>query len=149
MMKKRMFFLIASVLFTVCAFSAEKLITFEQMPKQAQEFANKYFAPDDPLYRISYIMYDSELFDSSYMVVYANGDGLEFNKDGEWKDFDCKHCVVPAELVPAPIQAYVDANLAGQQIKKLERNRRSYEVKMSGGLELKFDLDGKLIEIDD
>ena len=148
-MRKRMLFLLASVLFTVCAFSAEKLITFEQMPKQAQEFANKYFAPDDPLYRISYIVYDSELFDSSYMVVYANGDGLEFNKDGEWKDFDCKHCVVPAELVPVPIQAYVDANLAGQQIKKLERNRRSYEVEMSGGLELKFDLDGKLIEIDD
>ena len=42
-MKKRMFFLIASVLFTVCAFSAEKLITFEQMPKQAQEFANRAY----------------------------------------------------------------------------------------------------------
>lgn len=149
-MKRQFFMLLASLIMgTVAVQAAERLITFEQLPQQAQEFANKYFAPDDPLYRISYIMYDTELLDSSYMIVYANGDGLEFNKDGEWKDFDCRQCVVPAELVPAPIQTYVDANMPGQQIKKLERNRRDYEIKMSNGLELKFDLNGKLLEVDD
>lgn len=148
-MRKRIVFLITSVLFSVSVFSADKVIPFEQLPKNAQEFTRKYFSAEDPMYKQAYVTYDAEFFDSSYTVVFTNGDGLEFNKDGEWKDFDCKHCVVPAELVPAPIQAYVDANLVGQQIKKLERNRRSYEVKMSGGIELKFDLDGKLIEIDD
>lgn len=134
---------------TLAVHAGEKLISFEQLPKQAQEFANTYFAPDDPLYRISYIIYDAELFDSSYMIVYANGDGLEFNGDGEWKDFDCKHCVVPAELIPAPIQAYLFTHVPDQKVKKMEKNRRDYELELSNGLELKFDLEGNLLEVDD
>lgn len=148
-MKRLLLMACVAVLATTAINAAEKLISFEQLPKQAQEFSNKYFAPNNPLYRISYIMYDSELFDSSYMIVYANGDGLEFNGNGEWKDFDCRQCVVPAELIPATIQAYIAANMPGEQVKKLEKNRRDYELKMSNGLELKFDLSGNLVEVDD
>ena len=43
----------------------------------------------------------------------------------------------------------MSVNMAGQQIKKIEKNRTSYEIELSGGLELKFDLTGKLIELDD
>jgi hypothetical protein len=148
-MRKRIVFFITSVLFSVSVFSADKVIPFEQLPKNAQEFTRKYFSAEDPMYKQAYVTYDAEFFDSSYTVVFTTGDGLEFNKDGSWKDFDCKYCVVPAEIIPAPIKAYLDANFPDQQVKKIEKNRRDYEVKLSSGFELKFDLQGRLVEVDD
>lgn len=148
-MKKRIVFLVASILFSVVAFSADKVIPFEQLPKNAQEFTRKYFSAEDPMYRHAYVTYDSEFFDSSYTVVFTNGDGIEFNKEGEWKDFDCEYCIVPEEIVPETIKSYLLINMPEVQIKKLEKNRASYEIELSSGLELKFDLEGNLLEIDD
>lgn len=148
-MKKVLFLMTAvfAVITTACA--DDRLIPFEQLPQEAQIFTRKYFSADDPLYRQAYVTYDAELFDSSYMVVFTNGDGLEFNKDGQWKDFDCQQCVVPNEIIPAPIQSYLTANFPDKAVKKIEKNRRSYEIKLAGGLELEFDLNGNLVELDD
>ncbi len=146
---KRLFLMTAIAMSVLTACANDKLIPFEKMPQEAQIFTRKYFSADDPLYRHAYVTYDAEFFDSSYTVVFTNGDGLEFNKNGEWKDFDCTQCVVPAEVIPAPIQAYLAANHPDQQVKKIEKNRRDYEVKLSSGFELKFDLNGMLVEFDD
>lgn len=148
-MKKQLLLIAAVLMGVVAANGAEKLVPFEQLPQNAQVFTRTYFKAEDPLYRQAYVTYDPELFDSSYMVVFTNGDGLEFNKDGEWKDYECTQCFVPNEVIPATIQAYLSANMAGQRVKKIEKNRRSYDVKLDSGLELEFDLDGKLIEVDD
>lgn len=147
---KRFLFLITVVTLGVAtAVADEQLIPFEQLPQKAQEFTRKYFPADHPMYRSAYAMYDPELFDSSYMVVFTNGDGIEFNKEGEWKDFDCKECVVPAEIIPAAIQAYLATNAPNQQVKKIEKNRRSYEIELDNGFEFEFDLDGNLLKVDD
>lgn len=149
-MKKQVLMLMAALMMGSLAIHAvERVIPFEQLPQNAQVFTRTYFKAEDPLYRQAYVTYDPELFDSSYMVVFTNGDGLEFNKDGEWKDYECTQCFVPNEVIPAPIQAYLSANMAGQRVKKIEKNRRSYDVKLDSGLELEFDLKGNLIELDD
>lgn len=149
-MKKQVLMLMAALMMGSLAIHAvERVIPFEQLPQNAQVFTRTYFKAEDPLYRQAYVTYDSELFDSSYMVVFTNGDGLEFNKDGEWKDYECTQCFVPDEVIPATIQAYLSANMAGQRVKKIEKNRRSYDVKLDSGLELEFDLKGNLIELDD
>ena len=138
-----------SILFSASAFSADKVISFSQLPQNAQEFTRKYFSAEDPMYKHAYVTYDAEFLDSSYIVVFTNGDGIEFNKEGEWKDFDCQYCVVPDEIVPDVIKTYLLTYAPDQKIKKIEKNRFDYEIKLSGGLELKFDLEGKLLEIDD
>ncbi|MEE1183155.1 MAG: PepSY-like domain-containing protein [Paludibacteraceae bacterium] len=149
-MKKQVLMLMAALMMGSLAIHAvERVIPFEQLPQNAQVFTRTYFKAEDPLYRQAYVTYDPELFDSSYMVVFTNGDGLEFNKDGEWKDYECTQCFVPDEVIPATIQAYLSANMAGQRVKKIEKNRRSYDVKLDNGLELEFDLKGNLIELDD
>jgi len=148
-MKRLLFLMTVIAMAAAGACAAEKLLMFEQLPQEVQIFTRKYFSADDPLYRQAYVTYDAELFDSSYMVVFTNGDGLEFNKDGQWKDFDCQQCVVPNEIIPAPIQSYLAANFPDKDVKKIEKNRRSYEIKLAGGLELEFDLNGNLVELDD
>ena len=148
-MKRLLFLMTVIAMAAASACAAEKLLMFEQLPQEIQTFTRTYFSADDPLYRQAYVTYDAELFDSSYMVVFTNGDGLEFNKDGSWKDYECNQCVVPNEIIPAPIQSYLAANFPDKAVKKIEKNRRSYEIKLAGGLELEFDLNGNLVELDD
>lgn len=145
---KRLFLLTAIAMSVLAACANDKLIPFEKLPQEAQIFTRKYFSADDPLYRHAYVTYDAEFFDSSYTVVFTNGDGLEFNKEGQWKDFDCTQCVVPNEIIPAAIQNYLAVNFPDAVVKKIEKNRRSYEVKLGSGFELEFDLNGNLLEVD-
>ena len=92
---------------------------------------------------------DEELFDKDYKVVFVNGAKVEFTKNGEWKDVECKYGEVPAALVPQQIRDYVAKNFAGRKIVSIDRDKRGYEVKLDNGLELKFDLKFRLIEVDD
>ena len=56
---------------------------------------------------------------------------------------------VPAAIVPQQIRDYVAKNFAGRKIVSIDRDKRDWEVKLDNGLDLKFDLQFRLIEIDD
>ena len=98
---------------------------------------------------VSYAKVDEELFDKDYKVVFVNGSKVEFAKDGAWKEVDCKYGEVPAAIVPQQIRDYVAKNFAGRKIVSIDRDKRDWEVKLDNGLDLKFDLQFRLIEIDD
>ena len=66
-----------------------------------------------------------------------------------WKEVDCKYGEVPAAIVPQQIRDYVAKNFAGRKIVSIDRDKRDWEVKLDNGLDLKFDLQFRLIEIDD
>ena len=89
------------------------------------------------------------MFDKDYKVVFVNGSKVEFAKDGQWKEVDCKYGEVPAAVVPQPIRDYVAKNFADRRIVSIDRDKRGWEVKLDNGLDLKFDLQFRLIEIDD
>ena len=52
-------------------------------------------------------------------------------------------------VVPQQIRDYVAKNFAGRKIVSIDRDKRDWEVKLDNGLDLKFDLQFRLIEIDD
>ena len=54
-----------------------------------------------------------------------------------------------AAIVPQQIRDYVAKNFAGRKIVSIDRDKRDWEVKLDNGLDLKFDLQFRLIEIDD
>ena len=56
---------------------------------------------------------------------------------------------VAAAIVPQQIRDYVAKNFAGRKIVSIDRDKRDWEVKLDNGLDLKFDLQFRLIEIDD
>ena len=90
-----------------------------------------------------------EFLDTRYEVVFANSVKIEFLKDGEWKEVDCKYSAVPAAIVPSAIAKYVEGNYENVQIVKIDRSKREYDVDLSNGLELTFDTKFNLIDIDD
>lgn len=56
---------------------------------------------------------------------------------------------MPDVIVPPRIREYVTASHPGQKMVKIERSRREYEVKLDNGLDLTFDRNYNLIDIDD
>ena len=83
-----------------------------------------------------------------YKVVFVNGAKVEFTKNGEWKDVECKYGEVPAAIVPQQIRDYVAKNYPDRKVTAIDRDRRDYEVELDNGLDLKFDLKFRLIDID-
>jgi hypothetical protein len=79
----------------------------------------------------------------------ANGSKIEFSSKGNWEEIDCRYGEVPAAIVPEPIKDFVAKNYAGEKIVAIERHRNEIEVRLSNRLELTFDKNLNIIDIDD
>lgn len=137
---------LALVASTAPAFAGnDRMITVEELPAASQQFIKAHFADLE----VSYAKVDEEVFDKDYKVVFVNGSKVEFTKNGQWKEVECKYTEVPAGIVPKQIADYVAKNFTGRKVVSIDRDRRDYEVKLDNGLDLTFDLKFRLVEIDD
>ena len=145
-MKKLTFILVC--LFTLCAITLradnEKPIQVNQLPAAAQQFIKQHFADR----KIVLAKMETELMSKSYEVILADGDHIDFDGKGNWEEVDCKSSSVPTAVVPVRIMDYVRANYPDETVKKIEKDRREYEVKLSNRVELSFDLKYNLTDID-
>ena len=144
-MKKSIFFVLALVM-SICLpltlmADNDQVITFDRLPATAQAMLKQNFADKVPLV----ITADWD----DYKVMYTNGDKVEFDKKGNWRDIECKTSQVPADLVPAQIVANVNATFPGAAVTEIDRDRRGYSVKLSNGLELEYNRSFQIVELDD
>ena len=147
-MKKSILFIAAFVCFimqSVSIFADDRIIPVDQLPSAATNFVKTNF----PGQGISYAKKDRDFSGTKYEVRLNNGVELDFDKNGTWDKVDCNFSAVPAKLVPASIANYVKANFAGTSIIKIDKERYGYDIELSNDLELKFDKNGQLINIDD
>ena len=142
-MKKTLFILLAFVLTLSLPMMADndRVITFEQLPAQSQTMLKKYFAEKVPL------IVTVDLDD--YTVMYQSGEKVEFDKKGNWREINCKTSAVPTDLIPEQIKAVVKQTYPGATIIKIDRDRRGYDIKLSNGLDIEFNRNFQIIEIDD
>ena len=146
-MNKLIIFTVISLIFgisTACA-GNDRPINVSQLPQKSQQFIKQHFANE----KAAYAKTDRDFFETKYEVVFTNGSKIEFRKNGEWKEIDCKFAKVPDAIIPPQIMKVVTTNYAGAAIVGIDRDRRDYEVKLNNGLELTFDLKFNLIDIDD
>ena len=138
-----------AAIFSIGVFSAsadnDKIINKNQLPAKAQQFISEHFDGVD----LSYAKEERDILKKSYEVRLANGVKLEFSDKGVWEEIDCQFSEVPAAIIPVAIKNYIDENFAGEKVISIERNRFNYEVKLSNRLELKFDKDFNIYDIDD
>ena len=146
-MKK--FFLTLIAFFSVGIFTAmadnDKVINRSQLPTPAQEFINVHFAGID----ITYAKEEWDFLKHSYEVRLANSTKIEFTSKGDWDEVECRFGEVPAAIIPQAIKEYIDKNYPGSKVIYIEKDRNDYEVKLSNRLELKFDKDFNIYDIDD
>lgn len=117
-----------------------------ELPVESRRFISAYFAQVD----ISHIKIEKNLLGiKNYDVILTDGTNIEFDRSGEWTDIDRNNASIPAALVPSDIASYVAANFAGKQIVSIEKEIRGYSVKLDNGIELTFNTNGRLVEIDD
>lgn len=123
----------------------ERPITLDKLPAAAQEFLAANFKD----LTLAYAVEDPKFIGSEYEVVYTDRTEVDFESNGEWSSVERKYAAVPAAIVPAQIADYVKKNFAGESIRKIDRNKYTWEVELSNGLEIKFDRKFQVVEIDD
>lgn len=125
--------------------AGDRIITVGELPASSQQFIQTYFKGVE----VSYAKVDEEFFDKEYKVLFVNGAKAEFLKNGDWKEIDCKYGEVPAGIVPQPILDCVASRFAGRKVVCIDRDRRGYDVELDNGIDLEFNSDLRLIDIDD
>ncbi len=131
------------VLATTASAGNDKPIQVSQLPQTAQQFIKKYFGDR----KVAFAKEESD-FRKSYEIAFKNGDKIEFDRKGEWTDIDCTYSAVPTGIIPAPIAKYVADNYPDNKIVQIERDTRSTEVKLDNRMEIKFDKQHRVIEMD-
>lgn len=143
---KRLIIILSIFIVTVPAIFAgeDKPIAFSQLPETAKTFVKKHF----PNIEVSLAKVDTDIFDKSYEVILIDGSKIDFDGKGNWKEIDCEFSQVPDAIIPEQIRTYIQANYKSVNVLKIDKDRRDYEVKLSNGLELKFNLKFQLIDIE-
>lgn len=125
---------------------SDKPVTAEQVPAPIKAFIQQNF----PGQTITYAEKDLELTGYKYDVFLADGTRIDFDTDDVWDKINCPLTnPVPTALIPAPIATFIQANYPDAMITKIDKENRGYEVDLANGLELKFNKQGALIEMDD
>lgn len=118
----------------------------EVLPQKARVFIETHFNH----ITISFAKSEREnLIRKEYEVLFANGDKIEFDGNGAWKQIDCMHNEIPHGIIPEQILRYVREHHRGAKIIKIEKEKKKYKVKLSNRLELKFNPSMKFIGYDD
>lgn len=141
-MKKLLFTLMLAIIVSTTAFAFVDSYTIkrEQLPEEAQQMLKKYF----PKAKIGMIKIDRHLLKKTdYDVRLVNGTTIEFNNSGKWTSVDCKSREVPEGLVTKTIRNYIQKNYADVKIVKVKKKSSGYEIGLSDGVDLKFNLLGQ------
>jgi hypothetical protein len=148
-MKKLLVMLVAAS-FTMATTSCdndEKVIPASKLPQAAQDFIDTHFAD----VTITRVVKDTE-GSTEYDVRLNNGFKLEFSKSGNWREVEGYDGALPEsflEELPEGMITYIETNHSGQSLTKVELNKSSYDVEITGGLEIIFNLTGDFVRYDD
>ena len=122
----------------------DKPIAVNALPVKAQTLLSNHFNNQ----KVMLATTESGVVSRSYDVVLKNGTKLEFDKRGNLTEIDCKQGIVPDQLIPQAINNYLKENYEGQSVRKIEINRKEYEVELMNGLDLTFNKHFQLIDIE-
>ena len=142
-MKKIILSVLATAALAIAPAMADDVpITVEKLPAKAQEFLKANFAKNS----VVSAMHDRDFTDNDYTVYLDNGVKVEFDGSGKW---DSIKGAVPSAVIPAKIKNYLSQHYASFNVVKIDRKRYGYEVELNNDLELKFDVNGNFLGLDD
>lgn len=137
---------IALLVLGTFTFAQDQVISFNQLPQKGQKFINTYFSSK----QVSAVILDDDYFSKDYEVILTNGTKIEFDGSGNWTEVDGKRNTIhKTGFAPDKIINYLKKSFPNTSIVKIEKNKYSYEVELSNGLDIDFDAKGNFVRIDD
>ena len=132
-----------ALLMTGCS---DKSVLPAQLPVPIQTFVQQNF----PGQTVTFAQKDLELTGWKYEVFLADGTHIDFDTDDMWDKIECPLTnPIPTALIPPPVAATIQANYPDAMITKIDKERNGFEVDLANGLELKFNKQGAIVEMDD
>ena len=132
-----------ALLMTGCS---DKPVLPAQLPAPIQSFVQQYF----PGQTITFAQKDLELTGWKYEIFLADGTHIDFDTDDMWDKIECPLTnPVPTALIPPPVASTIQANYPDAMITKIDKERNGFEVDLANGLELKFNKQGAIVDMDD
>ena len=119
-------------------------ISQTQLPEKAQTFLATYF----PEAKISLARKEIDVMELSYDVIFTDGCKVEFDRKGNWTEVDCLTHPLPSGIVPEAIEKVIRTQYPEAQATKIERDHREFDVKLNNRVELTFNKNMQLVDID-
>lgn len=136
--------MISLAAFAAALSADDRPMAFEKLPVAAKEYIQTNF-PDE---KTTMVTKDDDLIFADYTVMLSNGIKLEFEHSGALTQISSPNGI-PAELVPVSIRNYVQTHYPDAGYLEFEIGKRTYEVKLTNRMELKFNNSFHIIEVDD
>ncbi len=132
---------------TAACADSDRAVTLEQLPQRAQLFIRHHFAGE----QVAFAKRERDFLEKTrYEVVFTGGAKVEFRRNGDWSEVDCRYAAVPEAILPEAIRRKIAELYPGVAALRIDReDHGEYEVRLTNGLELTFDRRGGLIGIDD
>ena len=143
-MKKIVMTLIGLAAFAAALSADDRPISFDRLPSAAKSYIETNFPGESA----SFVTKDDDLIRPDYTVVLANGIKMEFDHSGALTQISSPDGI-PAEQIPVSVRNYVKAHYPDAGYLEFEIGRHTYEVKLTNLMELKFNKNFHIIEIDD
>lgn len=128
-------FVIVALTAGICCIDYDCPVDEQQLPERARTFLHTHF----PGQTIAFAEKEVEVLTVTYKVILVNGTKLVFARNGDWLKIDSKFGHVPPATVPAPIRSWLDERALSGRMLEIEKEHGTYEVKLSEGIEMKFD----------
>lgn len=141
-MKKSILFLFLPFLFLI-ACQKEKDISVNDLPATSNSFIAAHFGG----LKVTKVVKDFDNLKVTYEVYLSDGTKLEFDKNGVIIEME-RNSALPESTLPAALVQYVKDNYPDQSIFRWEKESNGQEIKLSNGVELKFDLNGNFLRVD-
>ena len=143
-MKKRMLFLLASLVCVATNCLAGKPIAYNEITQEAKNFIEQNFPDKKVVFVESYY----GIFGSSYELTFNTGDEVKVTTAGEWREISSENMNFPQQLIPDFIKTYLDDNFPNVKIEKIEKYKKYIEVELVNDVEIKFNYQGVVIDLD-
>lgn len=137
----RMIFVLTFFAMTSSLMAYDVKITEDELPENAKAFLKKYFPNDN-------VVYAEKDFDS-YDVSLQSGIEIDFDKNGNWYKVAGRGMnTIPTDFIPKSVMKTVTKAYSGAKIIDIEYKdtRKYYEIKLDNRMELKIDINGKMLK---
>lgn len=128
--------------------SGEISISYSSLPKKSRIFTETHF----PGITVSSVV-KNKVIDSDgilYELKLSNGAEIDFDPEGNWMEVENKYHKIPSSIIPSPILLYTQQNYPVPLfVKGIKKKIYGYKTEISNGVDLKFDINGIFLGIDD